>query len=163
MLVVGAICYLAGGGPPTEGEVITRARFSSQSGPSLAIDMPPNWTLTHDRAAGRLTATDGASTLLIETSLVTDGIDPQAFIKVVSDRARAANGTVGDTFHESIDGLNAVVFSLAVATQTTNVWYVPRGGPLLTVITCRAALPANPSEACRGPLHSLRWRSPGPL
>jgi hypothetical protein len=146
--------------PAPEGEVITKTRFSSESAPILFIEMPPGWTFTFDRAAGRLRATDIRSTLLIETSRVTDEIDPPGLMKLVSDTARAAGATVGDTFNEPIAGLNGLGLSIASANQTSTVWYVPRGGPLLTVVTCRTEIPGNAREACGGPLATLKWRTP---
>jgi hypothetical protein len=167
MLAAGTVFHFLGPvlvpAPASQGEVITKTRFSSESAPALSIEMPPGWTFTFDRAAGRLRATDVRTTLWIETSRVTDGIDPPGFMKLVSDTARAGGATVGETFHEPIAGVNGWGLSIASANQATTVWYVPRGGPLLTVVTCRTEIPGNAREACAGPLATLTWRAPGPL
>jgi hypothetical protein len=92
MLVVGVVMHFVALPSPADPEVITKTRFSSDVAPTLSIDMPSGWTFTHDRAAGRLIAADAHSTLSIETSLVTDGIDAPGFIKLFSDRMRTATG-----------------------------------------------------------------------
>jgi len=167
LLAAATVLYLLGPvlvpAPASEGEVITKTRFSSESAPTLSIEMPPGWTFTFHRDTGRLTATDTRTTLLIETSLVTDGIDPPRFMKLVSDAARDGGATVGETFNEPIAGLHGSGLSIASANQAATIWYVPRGGPLLTVLTCRTELPGNAREACGGPLATLKWRAPGPL
>lgn len=145
---------------PPASEVITPTRFSSSAGAALSIDAPAGWTLSPDRAAGRLVATGGGTTLLLETSLVTDGAKPNFIVDQLKDRAIAAGGTVDESFTELIDGRSALGVAVTVGAQSSALWCVPRGGQLLTVVVCRTIVPAHAREACRSALATLKWRTP---
>jgi hypothetical protein len=161
LLAIGVIMAgLNSGHAPPASEVITPTRFSSSAGAALSIEAPVGWTLSPDRAAGRLVATGGGTTLFIETSLVPDNAKPDIIVDKLKDSAIAAGGSVDESFSEPIDGRLALGTAVTAGAQSSALWCVPRGGQLLTVIVCRTAVPAHAKEACRGALATLRWRTP---
>jgi hypothetical protein len=171
-VVVGGILLLGGAAASIargiqsagdEAEEISSTRFSSATAPTISLEAPPNWLLTHDRAAGRLVATGPQARLIIDTSRVTDGINPEEFFTGVAKIATAAGGTEEDSFQETLDGFPALGRSFKYEGATAAVWFVPRGGPLLTTIACRSQGRASGRDACRPVLSALKWRAPGPL
>jgi hypothetical protein len=146
-----------------EPDVISPTRFSSDVAPSLSLFAMPGWRFTHDRDAGRLAATDGKSKLMIETSRLTDKVDPTGFLKMMADRAVAAGGAVEEPFTDTFDGLAAPGIVIGSAPQSSVIWYVARGGPIVTVVVCNVATAPGARSMCRDVLATLHWRSPGPL
>ncbi|HET6146414.1 MAG TPA: hypothetical protein VFH68_02700 [Polyangia bacterium] len=168
---IGAVSLMAGiiliglpaAYPHRDPEVITATRFSSTARPILSIDAPAGWQLTHDSKTGKLTATGGKVTLRIDTAVLSDGVDGDAFIKQVVDVARAGGATVEETFNARLDGLFAFGLSMRLADLSSTFWYVPRGGPLVTVMVCQAEGQPGAPEACKSALATLKWLPPGPL
>jgi hypothetical protein len=162
-MALGSVAFVLNRPPAPEPEVISPTRFSSDTAPTLSLDAPAGWRFTHHREAGKVVATDGASEVVIETARLTDQVDPAGFVKLMADRAFAAGGTVEGPFTDTFDGLTALGIVTRFATQSSALWYVARGGPVITVMVCRVADVANARSTCRNVLATLHWRSPGPL
>jgi hypothetical protein len=143
-----------------EPDVNSPIRFSSSAGPALALDAPPGWALTADLPQARLSAVHGASSLRLDTSVLSDKVDAPGFFKVLSDRATAAGAIVDGSFTDTFDGLAAPGIATTNATAASVIWYVPRGGQLVTVLVCTVPDVTAARATCRGLLASLRWRPP---
>lgn len=158
LMILGAVAAMLNASSPPEPDVISPTRFSSDVAPSLSLLAMPGWRFTHDRDAGKLAATDGKSNLMIETSRLTDKVDPHGFLKMMADRAVAAGGTVEGPFTDTFDGLAAPGIVMRGAPESSVIWYVARGGPLITVVVCNVATAPSARSTCRDLLASLHWR-----
>jgi hypothetical protein len=158
LMILGAVAAMLNATSAPEPDVISATRFSSGVAPSLSLFAVPGWRFAHDREAGRLAATDGKSHLMIETSRLSDKVDPPGFLRMMSDRAMAAGGTVEGPFTDTFDGLAATGIVIKGAPQSSVIWYVARGGPLITVVVCNVATAASARSMCRDVLATLRWR-----
>jgi len=152
-----------GGRAGDEPEVISPTRFSSATSPTLTLDAPAGWLLSHDRAAGRLVATGPKASLMLETSRMSDGVHADDFMAQLATFTTSRGGIDEGAFSETLDGLPASARSFKFDTTAQAVWYVPRGGPLVTTISCRSEGGAAARDACRPLLSNLKWRPPGPL
>ena len=160
-LVVMGVRAMREGSAPAD--VISSTRFSSSVAPTLSLEAPANWLLSHDPANGRLVATGPQASLMIETSAMSEGVDPARFLGNLSKIVTSGGGTDEGAFEETLDGLTASGRSFKYETTSQAAWYVPRGGPLVTTISCRSDGQASGRDACRPVLSALKWRPPGPL
>jgi hypothetical protein len=158
LIILGAVAAMLNASSAPEPDVISPTRFSSDVAPSLSLFAMPGWRFTHDREAGKLAATDGKSSVMIETSRLTEKVDPPGFLKIMADRAVAAGGTAEGPFTDTFDGMAAPGIVIRGAPQSSVIWYVARGGPVITIVVCNVATATSARSACRDILATLHWR-----
>jgi hypothetical protein len=144
---------------PERERIAAMTHFSSTTFPSLSLDAPDGWVLSHDSEKGEIVAAGPHGSLSIRTSRAIDG---DAFLRNLADMAAEEKGKDEGAFNETFDGLAASGRSFRFDASATAAWYVPRSSSLATTIICKVDGAESPRDACRPALSTLKWRAANP-
>ena len=148
--------------PPADGEadVISAGRFSSARLPALSMTAPEGWSLEFDRAGRKLTATSDDARLLVSTATLSEAVDVDAWMRQMADRQQALGFEVSALFSDRLGDLPAPGFLATGPARSVCTWMVKRDTHLASSLICSTEGKRTAREVCRGPLATLRWRTP---